>query len=106
LSQRIAKLVLFREWGLAGDLITQRLGDSLCEFDVNLVRLKRSGASVPELAAQLNEVATQWQLFENIVLSEPAAGAGHSHVLRVLAESERLFRHVDTAVKLFERLAK
>ncbi len=84
LSQRIAKLVLFRAWGLAGDLIAQRLGDSLCEFDVNLVRLKRSGASVPE----------------------PAAASGNRHVLRVLAEGERLFRHVDTAVKLFERLAK
>lgn len=106
LSQRIAKLVLFRAWGLAGDPITQRLGDSLCEFDVNLVRLKRSGAGVPELAAQLDEVARQWQLFESIVLSEPAPASGNRHVLRVLAESERLFRHVDTAVKLFERLAK
>lgn len=106
LSQRIAKLVLFRAWGMAGDPIAQKLGDSLCEFDVNLVRLKRSGASVPELVAQLNEVTAQWQLFESIVLSEPAAASGNRHVLRVLDESERLFRHVDTVVKLFERLAK
>ncbi|MBI2277780.1 MAG: type IV pili methyl-accepting chemotaxis transducer N-terminal domain-containing protein [Dechloromonas sp.] len=106
LSQRIAKLVLFRAWGMAGDLIAQKLGDSLCEFDVNLVRLKRSGASVPELAAQLDEVTAQWQFFESIVLSEPAAATGTRHVLRVLAEGERLFRHLDTAVKLFERLAK
>lgn len=105
LSQRIAKLVLFREWGLAGDLITQRLGDSLCEFDVNLVRLKRSGAGVPELAAQLDEVAAQWQVFESLVLSASAA-SGSRHILRLLAEGERLFRHIDTAVKLFERLAK
>lgn len=106
LTQRIGKLVLFREWGLAGEAIAQKLGDSLCEFDVNLVRLKRSAAGVPELAAQLNEVATHWQEFESVTLSDPDASAGIRHVLRVLAEGERLFRHVDTAVKLYERRAK
>lgn len=106
LSQRIAKFFVFRAWGLSDEFISQKLGDSLCEFDVNLVRLKNSAMGVPELAAQLEEVASQLQIFRSAVLVEPVHQSGTRHFTRVLSEGERLYRHADTVVKLYERLAK
>lgn len=53
LSQRIGKLFLFREWGLGGQLVLQRLETSRIEFECNLAELQRSGKGIPELAAQL-----------------------------------------------------
>ncbi|KXB31614.1 cyclic nucleotide-binding protein [Dechloromonas denitrificans] len=106
LSQRIGKLFLFREWGLSDEATLQRLGASCCEFESNLAELKRSGIGVPELAAQLSEVTEQWQKFESVLLPSLQHASKSRHALAALAEGERLLRHVDTTVKLYERLAK
>ncbi len=106
LSQRIGKFFLFREWGACSDAMLQRMGDSWCEFEVNLAELKRSGMSVPELAAQLNEITEQWQKFESILSPNLANAKRSQHALAAIAQGERLLRYVDTTVKLYERLAK
>ena len=106
LSQRIGKFFLFREWGVCSDAMLQRMGDSWCEFEVNLAELKRSGMSVPELAAQLNEITEQWQKFESILSPNLANAKRSQHALAAIAQGERLLRYVDTTVKLYERLAK
>lgn len=81
-------------------------GASWCEFDVNLAELKRSGASVPELAAQLNEIGDEWKKFECILLPNLAHASRSGHALAAVAQGERLLRYVDTTVKLYERLAR
>ena len=106
LSQRIGKFFLFREWGVCNDAMLQRMADSWCEFEVNLAELKRGGMSVPELAAQLKEIAEQWQRFESVLLPNLANASRSQHALAVIAQGERLLRYVDTTVKLCERLAK
>ena len=106
LSQRIGKFFLFREWGVCSDAMLQRMGDSWCEFEVNLAELKRSGKSIPELAAQLNEITEQWQKFESILSPNLANASKRQHALAAIAQGERLLRYVDTTVKLYERLAK
>jgi len=106
LSQRIGKFFLFREWGVCSEAMLQRMGDSWCEFEVNLAELKRSGKSIPELAAQLNEITEQWQKFESILSPNLANAKRSQHALAAIAQGERLLRYVDTTVKLYERLAK
>lgn len=106
LSQRIGKLFLILEWGLGDETAQQRLDASRHEFETNLAKLQRSGMTVPELAAQLQEVARQWRKFKAALLPDPAHGSRTRHALAVIAEGERLLRHVETAVKLYERLAK
>mgnify|MGYP000901195220 CR=1 FL=1 len=106
LSQRIGKLFLFREWGVSIAAIRQRLSDSLSEFERNLEELKRSGVAVPELAAQLDEVDALWRKFAGVLDPDVTYASKERHALAVLAEGERLLRNVDTAVKLYERLAR
>ena len=105
LSQRIGKLFLFREWGLGGQLVLQRLETSRIEFECNLAELQRSGKGIPELAAQLDEVDGQWRKFESMLIPSLANIGKARYALTALAAGERLFRHADTAVKLYERLA-
>ncbi len=105
LSQRITKFFLFREWGICSDALLQRMWDSWYEFEENLGELKRSAASVPELAAQLKEIAEQWHEFQTILLPSLAHANTSRHALATVAQAERLLRYVDTTVKLYERLA-
>lgn len=105
LSQRIGKLFLFREWGLGGQLVLHRLETSRIEFECNLAELQRSGKGIPELAAQLDEVDGQWRKFESMLIPSLANIGKARYALTALAAGESLFRHADTAVKLYERLA-
>lgn len=105
LSQRISKLFLFREWASRDETIQQRLEASRREFESNLAALRETAAGVPELAEQLQEIAELWRKFEKIQQPDLAYTNKLRHALAVLAAGERLLRHVDTAVKLYERLA-
>lgn len=106
LSQRIGKFFLFREWGVCSDAMLQRMGESWCEFEVNLAEMKRSGMSVPELGAQLDEITEQWRKLESTLAPNLANASRSQHALAAIAQGERLLRYVDTTVKLYERLAK
>ncbi len=105
LSQRIGKLFLFREWGLGGERVLHCLEISRIEFECNLAELQRSGKGIPELAAQLVEVDGQWRKFETMLIPSLTNIGKTRYALTALAAGERLFRHADTAVKLYERLA-
>ena len=65
-----------------------------------------SQTSIPELSAQLDEVGALWRRFLVVLLADLRHASKERHALAVLAEGDRLLRHVDTAVKLYERLAR
>lgn len=104
LSQRISKLFLFREWSSLQARIDELLVASSAEFESNLHQLVKTGSGQPELAAQLQIVASQWQKYIRALCPDLAHARKAKHAQVVLAEGERLLRCVDTAVKLFERL--
>ncbi len=106
LSQRISKLFLFRAWPACRDSALAQHEVSCAEFESNLDILRQSGKALPQLAAQLEEVAAQWQKFSRALEpSLPYLGKSH-HARGIMTEGERLLRHVDTTVKLYERLSK
>lgn len=105
LSQRIGKFFLFGQWVGGDDAIHSPLAASSREFDANLEQLRKDGDHLPELAAQLQEVANQWQQFRQSLAPDLGRRSRPAHVRVVMGECDRLLRHVDTAVKLYERLA-
>ncbi|KAB2928115.1 MAG: helix-turn-helix domain-containing protein [Dechloromonas sp.] len=105
LSQRIGKFFLFSHWVGGDDAIRPQLEAFAGEFDDNLAQLRQNGRHLPELAAQLQEVAAQWQKFRHALAPELGRTGRAAHVRFAMAECDRLLRHVDTAVKLYERLA-
>lgn len=104
LSQRISKFFLFAQWVGGDDAMQPRIGAGIREFEDNLGQLRQSGRDLPELTAQLQEVAGQWQTFRQTLAPDLVRGGRAAHVRAVMAEGDRLLRHVDTTVKLFERL--
>lgn len=106
LSQRIGKFFLFGHWAGGDEAIRPHLEAFAGEFDDNLAQLRQHGRHLPELAAQLQEVAVQWQKFRAALAPDLGRTGRAAHVRFALAECDRLLRHVDTTVKLYERLAK
>ena len=104
LSQRIAKLFLLRDWVLQPEGIQGEITAAVEEFERNLHELSQNGRSLPELSAQLQEVADQWQKFMRTLTPEISRTRAGQQIRAVVAEADRLLRHVDTAVKLYERL--
>ncbi|MBV2263465.1 MAG: type IV pili methyl-accepting chemotaxis transducer N-terminal domain-containing protein [Thauera sp.] len=105
LSQRIVKLFLFEDLATGGDgagLIER----SVVEFEANLAELLRDGRALPEVAAQLEEIAQQWRRLLGALAPSMDRPRRSQQVRLVLAEGKRLLRCVDTAVKLYERLTR
>lgn len=105
LSQRIVKFFLFQAWPGLPQAISPLLAPSCGEFEDNLRELRESGAALPELAAQLQIVAAQWQKLVRAMCPDLAHSGLARHARVVLGEGDRLLRHLDTTVKLFERLS-
>jgi len=84
----------------------QQMGDSWCEFEVNLAKLRGGGMPVPEVSGQTKGITEQWQRFESILLPIVTNASMNQHALAAIAQGECLLRYVDTTVKLYERLAK
>lgn len=106
LSQRIGKLFLFRELVDTQEEIDDQISASIVEFDANLDELRQGSRRLPELIAQLDEVAQQWERFSAALAPDPSRMNRNRHARLLLAEGDRLLRYVDTAVKLYERLTK
>lgn len=106
LSQRIGKFFLFGHWAGGDAAIRPRIEACAAEFEDNLGQLLVSGQKLPELAAQLQEVAGQWRKFRSALSPDLSRPGRAAHVRVVIAEGDRLLRHVDTTVKLYERLVE
>ena len=105
LSQRIGKFFLFREWPALQETIAELSPQVCAEFESNLRELAQAAAQQPELVAQIDVVAQQWQKFIRALCPDLAHAGKSKHARLVLSEGDRLLRCVDTTVKLFERLS-
>jgi CRP-like cAMP-binding protein len=105
LSQQIVKLFVFEKWRPDSEGIPGRLEAVCREFEDNLAELRHQGLQHPAVLAQLDEVARHWAKFRTALTPGPVQGMTGRQTLAVITAGERLLRHVDTAVKLYERLA-
>lgn len=104
LSQRIVKFFLFQDLADCAEAAHAQIGASVAAFDANLDELRRSAGALPQLAAQLDIVGQQWARLMTVLAPSAERMRRTQHVRLVLAKGGRLLRHVDTAVKLYERL--
>lgn len=105
LSQRLIKHVLFRAWPESLAPETGIRAACCGEFASNLAELQAHSNDRPELLAQMRIVAAQWQKLQQAIAPELGHTGLGRHARVILAEGERLLRHLDTTVKLFERLS-
>lgn len=105
LSQRIVKLFLFADLATGCD-IAALIERSAAEFEANLAELLRDGRALPEVVAQLDEVAKQWRRLLGALAPSVDRPRRSQQARLVTAEGKRLLRCVDTVVKLYERLTR
>lgn len=106
LTARIAKLFLFQDWGVRRTEARKLMTAARREFDANIATLTGCGGESPEIAAQLIIDVEQWRALTSIIDSPARFGMADGHAREVLAASDELLRHLDTTVKLYERLAE
>ncbi|MGQ5487773.1 type IV pili methyl-accepting chemotaxis transducer N-terminal domain-containing protein [Thauera sp. ZXT1-4] len=106
LSQRMLKFFSFKDLAQCESEADVEIARSAEEFEANLAELRQSGQALPELLAQLDEVDEQWRRFNEALVSDERGLRRSRQLRKVLGESSRLLRYVDTAVKLYERLIR
>jgi CRP-like cAMP-binding protein len=106
LSARMTKLFLFRDWRMCEEKALTLMEQSQREFEANIAGLTASCTDVPEATAQLHVVREHWQHFTACIDKIPARSSTKKDVSTVLAASEALLRHVDSTVKMYERMAE
>jgi CRP-like cAMP-binding protein len=106
LTARVAKLFLFADWNVRAGEARRLVAEARTEFDANFAILSACGAEQPEIAAQLAIDIEQWRALIAIIDSSPDFGTRDGHAREVFAASEELLRHMDTTVKLYERLGE
>lgn len=105
LSQRLTKLFLFRTWNIEREAVAAMMGAAAPEFAANLERLRTAADIDPALAEQLRIVGQLWLQFLSMLNDTSKRSGSISHVRAVIAANDRLLRHVDTTVKVYEYLA-
>ncbi|WP_254706973.1 type IV pili methyl-accepting chemotaxis transducer N-terminal domain-containing protein [Ralstonia pseudosolanacearum] len=92
LSQRIAKISMFRAWGIATPQMTQDLDAAIQEFAAAQAFLVSAPQNTAAIGSELQLAGTQWLFFEE---GGPAAGgqprratAQHRHDQRAHASSD------------------
>ncbi|MDX9994115.1 MAG: type IV pili methyl-accepting chemotaxis transducer N-terminal domain-containing protein [Rhodocyclaceae bacterium] len=105
LTARLTKLFLFCDWDVRTAEAKKLMAASRREFDTNIAKLSDFAADSPEIAAQLAIDTEQWRALTSIIDAPSHFEMPHGHAREVLAAGEELLRHMDTTVKLYERLA-
>jgi CRP-like cAMP-binding protein len=106
LTGRLTKLFLFYDMGVMIDKAQTLMNESRTEFLANMAKLRVHGADTPEIMAQLAIDTEQWHAFGSVIDAAIAATPDRQLTHKVLDASDELLRHVDTTVKLYEKLAE
>jgi len=99
LSQRLAKLYLFRSWGVHAQAAEMESNMARAEFASGMYQLSVSLHSTPEIKAALEDLNHEWEPYQRALTAARAAATIADLSERVLAATERL-------VTLYEKQAE
>ncbi|MCF8178757.1 MAG: type IV pili methyl-accepting chemotaxis transducer N-terminal domain-containing protein [Sulfuritalea sp.] len=103
LSQRAAKLFMFRNMGIQESRCRDELQHTQKEFSTTLAALRSSTRDQPRIKHELDKVAQHWNALQSAMTSDHEEG--FSPVARkVFTTSENLLQRMDTAVNLYAGL--
>lgn len=104
LSQRIAKISMFRAWGIASPQMTQELDAATREFSASLDLLNSAPQNTAAIRGELQLAGSQWLFFEEAIKQ---TGISRAEQLRNIATtSERILQVMDDVTGLYEGAGK
>ncbi len=104
LSQRIAKLTMFRAWNIASAQMTQDLDASMKEFAAAQALLTSAPQNTAAISSELQLANTQWLFFSEAI--KQTDGSRAEQLRNVATTSERILQVMDDVAGLYEGLAK
>ncbi|CBJ40967.1 conserved transmembrane protein of unknown function (plasmid) [Ralstonia solanacearum CMR15] len=104
LSQRIAKISMFRAWGIATPQMTQDLDAAIQEFASAQAFLVSAPQNTEAIGSELQLAGTQWLFFEEAV-RQPAAGRAEQ-LRNIATTSERILQVMDNVTGLYAGIVK
>lgn len=99
LSQRIARIYLLRSWGFESSTLREEMDSAVNDFSAGLAKLRARVGSVPVIAAELEEVAQQWEWMQTALAAE---GIG-SYRLVVAESADAILETTDRITRLVEQ---
>lgn len=104
LSQRIAKLTMFRAWDITSAQMTQDLDVAMKEFAAAQALLTSAPQNTPTITSELQLANTQWLFFSEAI--KQTDGSRTEQLRNVATTSERILQVMDNVAGLYEGLAK
>lgn len=102
LSQRLAKLYMLRAWRVDSADIRERIDSAANEFSGALALLRAAPEATPQIQAELDAVALQWEWFASAIKLQGT----QSFTLIVASASESILHSMDGITALFAEVAR
>lgn len=104
LSQRIAKLYLFRSWGIRSEVIANDLKAADAEFRKDMAKLLNAPQNTPEIKAELQLAENQY-IFLGQAIERLNTGKNVTRELEFVAKTcDNILEVMDRATRLYERV--
>lgn len=104
LSQRIAKLSMFRAWDITSAQMAQDLDSAMKEFTVAQAMLNAAPQNTTAISNELQLANTQWLFFADAL--KQTAGSREEQLRNVATTSERILQVMDDVTGLYEGLPR
>jgi nitrate/nitrite-specific signal transduction histidine kinase len=104
LSQRIAKLSMFRAWDITSAQMTQDLDAAMKEFAAAQALLTSAPQNTATISSELQLANTQWLFFAEAL--KQTAGSRDEQLRNVATTSERILQVMDDVTGLYEGVVR
>lgn len=104
LTQRIAKLYLFRSWGVRGDVIAKDLKKALADYRTSINKLIASPENTDQIKSELALAETQWTFLQQAMERLNTNQTSKLELEFVSKSCDNILEVMERVTKLYEEL--
>lgn len=102
LTQRIAKLYLFRSWGVRSNVIAEDLQKAEADYRAAMVRLIAAPQNTPEIKSELALAETQWLFLKEAINRLNSNRTSKTELEHVSKSCDNILDVMERVTKLYE----
>jgi hypothetical protein len=102
LTQRIAKLYLFRSWGVRSNVIAEDLQKAEADYRAAMVRLIAAPPNTPEIKSELALAETQWLFLKEAINRLNSNRTSKTELEHVSKSCDNILEVMERVTKLYE----
>ena len=102
LTQRIAKLYLFRSWGIRSEVIANDLKKAEAEYRADIERLLKTPQNTEQIKSELALAETQWLFLKQAIERLNANRTSTTELEHVAKACDNILEVMERVTKLYE----